>query len=386
MRRRLLTTTMAGVVAAVGLSTAGLAVTPAPAHAAPTPLCAFAPSAVPTTSGFTAEVKADPFATSAPANHIAVLDGFSSLSSTVRSQNLAETVAINHSATPATVKAAVNDNYAIGGPAIFDSLGSRLSPAFFAALRAGQLPKTAQLLLGDESLAGKRISTSKEKKHFNYKRPFEVAPQLIRHYGDSRPDLYEDVRGSGSFPSGHTTWGYSQAFLIATMLPEVGPQILARAAQYGYHRIVLGVHYPLDVMGGRMAAQVTASELLGDPKFAGLLSQARAELRGVLQARLGAPIARVVACQQPSTSTADALRSYRQRETYSFTQSGDTTRKIDVPLGAENLIRAAHPGLSNAALRAILAKTALPSGYPLDKAGPTGGWQRLDIAKAWVTR
>lgn len=384
MRHALVTTVTAAAMAAAAVLTPAV-LTAAPATAAPS-ACSFTATAVPAQSGFTAAQESSPYATTAPTDHIGILTGFSTLSPVVKQQSLAETVAINNTASPTTARAAVDDNYAIEGPAIFTALGSRLSPAFFAALKAGQLPKTSALLLGEKSIAGERITTTKEKKYFQYSRPFEVAPQLIRHYGDGRADLYEAVRGSGSYPSGHTTWGYTEAFLIAAMLPELGPQILARGAQYGYHRIVLGVHYPLDVIGGRMLAQATAAQLLGDPKFAALLASARTELRTVLAARVGAPIARIAACQQPFAATADALATYRQRATYSFVATGNTARPVQVPAGAENLIRAAHPGLSTAALRNILARSALASGYPLDKTGADGGWQRLDIAKAWVTR
>ncbi|SIS03624.1 acid phosphatase [Williamsia sterculiae] len=366
------------VAAGVGL------LTPASAGAAPAP-CTFAPTAIPGVSGYTAAQLADPFATAKPKDHIGVLDAFSRISPVVRAQNLAETVVINNTASPATAQYAVRDNYDIGTATIFNSLGSRLGTAFSQALAAGQLPKVSQLLVGEEAIVEARVGTSAEKKYFQNPRPFEVAPQLIRHYSDGRPDLYEAVRGSGSYPSGHTTWGFAEAFLIATLFPEVGPQVLYRGAEYGYHRVVLGVHYPLDVIGGRMLSESVVTELLGDKKFSALLSEAKQQARTVLAAKVGAPIGTVVRCQQPYVSTSTALGSYRQRETYSFGATGDTRRPVQVPAGAETLIRAAHPGLSDAQLRAILAKTALPSGYPLDKTGANGGWQRLDIAKAWVT-
>ena len=169
------------------------------------------------------------------------------------------------------------------------------------------------------------------------------------------------------------------------MLPEVGPQVLARGAEYGYHRIVLGVHYPLDVIGGRMLAENITAEVIADPSFGRLLAQARAELRSVLAARVGAPIGRIVGCQQPYVSTDAALSSYRQRSTFSFLPTGPAA-PLQVPAGAENLIRAAHPGWSTQQLRDLLARTALPGGYPLDKTGAHGGWQRLDIARAWAAR
>ena len=211
-----------------------------------------------------------------------------------------------------------------------------------------------------------------------------MAPQAIKRYSDGQGDLYEDVRGSGSYPSGHTTWGYTQAFLLADMFPEVGPQLLARGAEYGYHRIVLGVHYPLDVIGGRMLAEASTAEMMADPTFRGLLAEAKTEVRRVLTARVGAPIGRIVSCQKPYVATGAALRSYRERAVYSFLPTAPST-PVRVPAGAENLIRAAHPGKSDAQLRSILARTAIPGGHPLD-GGEGGGWARLDLAKAWVAR
>jgi membrane-associated phospholipid phosphatase len=61
----------------------------------------------------------------------------------------------------------------------------------------------------------------------------------------------------GSFPSGHTNTGYTDALLMAAMIPERFDALVARGARYGYSRIVLGVHYPLDVMGSRMVASAT---------------------------------------------------------------------------------------------------------------------------------
>lgn len=321
----------------------------------------------------------------APADRIAILDGYTRLSPAVRTQNLSDAVRINNSAPPAEARRAVDDNYAINRPAIFDALGSRLGAAFSAALRAGDLPKTTALLLGGESVVARCTDTSAEKEYFAARRPFEVEPQAIRRYSDIRKNPYDPVRGSGSFPSGHAVWGYAQAFLIAAMLPELGPQLLARGAEYGSHRVVLGVHSPLDVIGGRMRAQATVARMLGDRRFTDVFAQARTELRDSLSARSGAPLARIAASQRPWIPTADALTTYRQRATFAFAPTGGATdRPAAIPPAAVNLIRPAHPGLSDAQLRALLARTALPAGNPLDIGGPFGGWQRLDLARAWV--
>ncbi|WP_345994186.1 phosphatase PAP2 family protein, partial [Leucobacter chromiiresistens] len=52
--------------------------------------------------------------------------------------------------------------------------------------------------------------------------------------------------------SGHTTYAYGIGIGLAMVLPELGPEILTRSSEGGNTRIVLGVHYPLDVMGGRI--------------------------------------------------------------------------------------------------------------------------------------
>ncbi|CAM5449960.1 acid phosphatase OS=Tsukamurella paurometabola (strain ATCC 8368 / DSM / CCUG 35730 / CIP 100753/ JCM 10117 / KCTC 9821 / NBRC 16120 / NCIMB 702349 / NCTC 13040) OX=521096 GN=Tpau_2001 PE=3 SV=1 [Tsukamurella paurometabola] len=59
--------------------------------------------------------------------------------------------------------------------------------------------------------------------------------------------------------------------------------------------------------------------------------------------------------------------------------SGDAP--VQVPAGATALLRAAHPGISDAQLRELLSRTATPAGYPLDV---SGGWQRIDLLSAWI--
>ncbi|VTM73759.1 Uncharacterised protein [Raoultella planticola] len=47
-------------------------------------------------------------------------------------------------------------------------------------------------------------------------------------------------------------------------------RLVTRGARYGYSRIVLGVHYPLDVMGSRMVAQRNVAHYLNDAKYRAL--------------------------------------------------------------------------------------------------------------------
>ncbi|WP_040768374.1 phosphatase PAP2 family protein [Tsukamurella sp. 1534] len=361
---------LAAVLAATALATPTvLAATPA--DAAPTSTFAgtgstgTAPSAsVPTAPAVSAKT------------HIAELAAFSDLPRTVLDANLETTVDVNNAATASEQRAAIADNYDIDSDAIFTALGSRLYPAFKSAQKAGRLPKTTALLLGRGALVNGYVSTSAAKKHFHNPRPFEVAPDRIRRYDNARGDLYASVRGSGSYPSGHTAWGYAEAIVLAQLLPELGPQILARGAEYGRHRVVLGVHYPLDVIGGRILAQAAVAEALGDAGFAARVAEAARELR----AALGTVDGR--ACGQGTVETGAARAAYRRDLSWDLPRvGGDTPARV--PAGAIALLRAAHPGWSDEKLRDTLARTAAPGGAPLDV---PGGWQRIDLLSAWIAR
>jgi membrane-associated phospholipid phosphatase len=65
----------------------------------------------------------------------------------------------------------------------------------------------------------------------------------------------EPIFGSTSFPSGHTTTSFAIAAFIAWAVwnsPQraLAPLVLIWAAGVGLARIYVGVHYPLDIIGG----------------------------------------------------------------------------------------------------------------------------------------
>ncbi|KLU60066.1 undecaprenyl-diphosphatase BcrC [Peptococcaceae bacterium CEB3] len=53
-----------------------------------------------------------------------------------------------------------------------------------------------------------------------------------------------------SFPSGHTTTSFAPATVLFRKSKSIGVAALALAALIGFSRIYVGVHYPLDVLGG----------------------------------------------------------------------------------------------------------------------------------------
>ena len=315
------------------------------------------------------------------------LNGFAELRShnpAVIRENLTKVIAINNSAT----KAEQNDALAIDHEdrlqSLSEALGTRVGSAFRNLLAAGKLPKVAALAKGDLARAGLPLQhTLIEKQVYNNPRSFVVAPNAIKRYNLPGKDLYGELVGSGSYPSGHTNMGYWKAELLASWLPELGPQVIARAGEIGRSRMVLGVHYPLDVMGGRIMGTVVAAQRLSDPAFAKLIDEAGVQLRTQLSQALGKPLAAAIAEDTPYLTTQEAVAEHREMMTYGFART--TPNQVNrIPRAAASLLRTRFPNLTDAQRLTILERTAIPAGYPLDQAGANGGWLRIDLAAAYA--
>jgi acid phosphatase (class A) len=111
------------------------------------------------------------------------------------------------------------------------------------------------------------------KAHFNRPRPFMVDSSLM-------PMVYP--KPTPSYPSGHTTYAYVIAILLARMVPEKAAAIFKRAAFYGNNRVVVGAHFPTDVEAGKIAGTVIDSVFFSDAKFMVDFQQARTEVRKAL--------------------------------------------------------------------------------------------------------
>jgi acid phosphatase (class A) len=94
--------------------------------------------------------------------------------------------------------------------------------------------------------------------------------------------LAQEKPDDWSYPSGHATFGYTAAILLANMVPEKRAEIFARADLYAQHRVVMGVHFPSDVEAGRLAGTVIGAELLHQADWQADYQAARTELRAAL--------------------------------------------------------------------------------------------------------
>lgn len=65
-----------------------------------------------------------------------------------------------------------------------------------------------------------------------------------------------------SFPSGHTLHATAFALLLSSFYPALGPLLWPFAALVGVSRVVLGLHFPSDVLVGALLGAGTASTML----------------------------------------------------------------------------------------------------------------------------
>nr|WP_315080552.1 phosphatase PAP2 family protein [uncultured Kosakonia sp.] len=315
---------------------------------------------------------------------IELLSAFSKLPAPVLDQNLKTVETINLDATQGLRHQALADAEGISYLYFLsDALGPRLGKAFIAAYDKGELSKAAALIKTSE------VSTGAAKKHFDYKRPFLIQGNTIHQVPDDVvvKDNKPYSADGGSFPSGHTNTGYTDSLLMAEMIPERFDSLVERGARYGYSRIVLGVHYPLDVMGSRMVAQRNVAYYLNDPAYRKLFNEARDQLRTALEKECGttlAECARTAGKDDPYRDPA-MKEFYRFTMTYDLPQQKGNVQPVKVPEGAEVLLEAALPNLSASARRDLMVKTALPGGYPLSgETADQNFWQRLNLPEAYA--
>lgn len=152
--------------------------------------------------------------------------------------------------------------------------GDHEDPTAFNAVMGRDLkamPATWGLLtlVQDEAEAAEVVG----KGYFKRMRPCAAVPGLP-HCVAVKPDK-DPFR---SYPSGHTTLGYAIAHVLARLVPEKAPAILARAADYGLSREYAGRHFPSDIEAGHVLGTLVAVQLLADPRLADRIASARAEL------------------------------------------------------------------------------------------------------------
>ena len=116
-------------------------------------------------------------------------------------------------------------------------------------------------------------ATGKAKRKYMRVRPFARMNEHVWGEFDNEWDL----RHNGSYPSGHTGFGWSTALALAEMAPEYQDTILRRGYEYGDSRVIVGAHWQSDVDAGRLAASAAIARMHTSPEYQEDLEEARTE-------------------------------------------------------------------------------------------------------------
>jgi acid phosphatase (class A) len=139
---------------------------------------------------------------------------------------------------------------------------------------AERLPLTAALFkqIGDDMRAMDALA----KKPFARPRPSAVEPRL-------RPCV--NVPSSSSYPSGSALQALVWAEILAEAMPSKRTELIARAHRAAWGRVIGGVHYPSDLVTGRMLAEVYLTECRKSRAFQQAFAACRQELAAASGAR-----------------------------------------------------------------------------------------------------
>ncbi len=252
-------------------------------------------------------------------------------------------------------------------------------------------------------------------------RPFQTEPTLVKYdgtdyfgaatnnsaylYGPPKGAPYygENETSSPTFPSGHSTYAYTEATLLAILVPQRYQQMITRGAEFGNSRIILGAHYTMDVIAGRTLAYYDLSQLLAEnpaylnlkegkavpvANYAAAVKAAHVALVKALKAGAGETIAAAAADDSSRFANKAADEAfYELTQTYGLpvvypAEAGKVEDVGKIAPDAGYLLTAAFPYLSLAQADHILTVTEGPGGGFLDDGSAFGLYSRLDLYKA----
>ena len=200
------------------------------------------------------------------------------------------------------------------------------------------------------------LSTHNAKRKYMRTRPFA---QYNEHTW-GRFDNERELRFNGSYPSGHTSLGWSTALVLSEMVPELQDTLLRSGYQYGESRVIVGAHYQSDVDAGFLCGTTAVAVMHASEFFQKDLEAARKEyckvkgIKNVSQTEGFADGTKVF----DGPVTEDSHRFYGDVIKYFETQAErETERGEQAKIDADNSIEALLKNFSVPAARELSFET-----------------------------
>jgi acid phosphatase (class A) len=153
----------------------------------------------------------------------------------------------------------------------FPAPAENFSCALDAPISQQESPHLYMLLR--RSLTDGGLATYTAKDHYQRVRPF-----VANNDASCTPEEEAALRKDGSYPSGHSTIGWTYALILSEIAPERTNVLLERGMAFGQSRVICGVHWQSDVTEGRVVAASTVARLHADPVFRAELEEAKKEM------------------------------------------------------------------------------------------------------------
>lgn len=142
-----------------------------------------------------------------------------------------------------------------------------------------RLPACAKLLeeaMGD----GEAMNMVAKLKYKRLRPPFQD-PRVQPCTPVQKPGTWVPPASFYSYPSGHAT----SIFILADLYGELAPDRAAAAQAWAHRaawgRMIAGVHFPSDDVGGRILAGISVAAMKANPAFRAALARCRAEIQAV---------------------------------------------------------------------------------------------------------
>jgi acid phosphatase (class A) len=108
-----------------------------------------------------------------------------------------------------------------------------------------------------------------------YARP---RPFMVNKQPTCSPEEEARMTKSGSYPSGHSSLGWSWALILSEVAPEQASALLARGRVYAQGRTVCNVHWQSDITEGMIVGSAAVARLHGSEEFRADVEAAKTEI------------------------------------------------------------------------------------------------------------